>query len=290
MASPNLSELVLVESKSARDGRLSRMTNDAANSALNKAKAIIFASCQGNGLATTAQMAEFYEVSVDAIESAYRRDKEELASDGAKVLRGKALKDVSAFLTETSKAPSLTVYPPRAALRLGMLLRDSGVAKQVRNVLLDVVEAVPAIAGEMAKMQLQNENLKLENENLKLRNQMIAGAQMLDTISPGLGALALGDRDAIVSVERTIERHVIVNQSGQVVREHESLPLGTVAKQLGMKQAKDLESFLVSCDRADLIQDDQTIISSKRIEKDSVREIRKLWGSRCGDRQKVIGE
>ena len=286
----NLLESVLVESKSARDGRLSNVTNDRACESLNKAKAIVFSLHQGTEFATTLQMAEFYESTEESIQKTVQRHREEFEADGLKVLRGKALRDVMDKLSISQKTPNLTVWTPRAALRLGMLLRDSNVATQVRNVLLDVAEAMPAIAEEMGRMHLQNENLKLENENLRLRSQMILSAQMLDTISPGLGALALGDRDAVVHVERTVERHVIVNQSGQIVREHESLPLGTVAKQMGMKQAKDLEAFLISCDRQDLIQEDQTIISSKRIDKDAVREIRKLWGAKFGDRQKLIGE
>lgn len=290
----NLSESVLVESKAARDGSLSSMSNDRACEVINKAKALAFASWKGTGLATTAQMAEFYESSIDTVRSVVSRHKDEFEIDGLREVKGKELKALAGIGHESLQLPEsttrVTTWTPRAALRLGMILRDSDVAKQVRNVLLDVAETVPVLVNEMAKMTLQNENLKLENENLKLRNKMISGAQMLDTISPGLGALALGDRDAVVHVERTVEHHVIVDQSGQIVREHKSLPLGTVAKQMGMKQAKDLEAFLISCERQDLIQEDQTIIKSKRIDKDAVREIRKLWGAKFGDRQKLIGE
>jgi hypothetical protein len=135
---------VLLESKTARDGQLTQVSHEAASDVLSKAKALVFALWQGTGAATTAQMAEYYEVPVDAVESVLRRNRDELKSDGVNTLKGsdlKAFRYVSVNLTETSKTPQVTVWTPRAALRLGMLLRDSEVAKQVRNVLLDLAQA-----------------------------------------------------------------------------------------------------------------------------------------------------
>ena len=46
------------------------------------------------------------------------------------------------MLSQSQRPPSLTVWTPRAALRLGMLLQDSPVAKAVRDNLLNLVERV----------------------------------------------------------------------------------------------------------------------------------------------------
>lgn len=135
---------VLLESKTARDGQLTQVNHEAAQDVLSKAKALVFALWQGTGAATTAQMAEYYEVPVDAVESVLRRNRDELESDGVNTLKGsdlKAFRYHSVNLTESSKTARVTIWTPRAALRLGMLLRDSEVAKQVRNVLLDVAQA-----------------------------------------------------------------------------------------------------------------------------------------------------
>lgn len=90
----------------------------------------------GDTHVTVDMAASFYEVPADAVESQIRRDREELAGDGLDVLTGSRL---SAFKTESgyrSRAASLTLIPKRALLRLGMLLRDSEVAKRVRTELL----------------------------------------------------------------------------------------------------------------------------------------------------------
>lgn len=147
---------VLLESKTARDGQLTQVSHEAASDVLSKAKALVFALWQGTGAATTQEMAEYYEVPVDAVESVLRRHRDELKSDGLTTLKGnqlKIFKQLSVKLTESNatkfapvkltgatKTTQLTIWTPRAALRLGMLLRDSEVAKQVRTVLLDVAQ------------------------------------------------------------------------------------------------------------------------------------------------------
>lgn len=142
-----MNDLILLESVSARNSAIADLNNDRATEHLNKAKALVMAMWQGAGAATNQQMAEYFEVPLDAIESVVRRFKDELTSDGLKVVKGKDLKDVSAILAESqNRIPSLTVWTPRAALRLGMLLRDSDVAKQVRNVLLNIaMQSVPEV-------------------------------------------------------------------------------------------------------------------------------------------------
>ncbi|MEG4149441.1 hypothetical protein [Microcoleus sp. Pol12B5] len=131
---------ILLESKTARDGQLTQVSHEAASDVLSKAKALVFALWQGTGAATTEQMAEYYDVPSATLRQLFKRHRDELDSDGVKVLRGKALNEVSDMMSLTSTASNITIWTPRAALRLGMLLRDSDVAKQVRTVLLDVAE------------------------------------------------------------------------------------------------------------------------------------------------------
>lgn len=147
---------VLLESKTARDGQLAQVSHSAASDVLSKAKALVFALWQGTGAGSTQQMAEYYEVPIETVLTVLKRHRSELESDGLTVLRGKALKEVR-FITNltqcntenfdtftmdaSKKARQFTIWTPRAALRLGMLLRDSEVAKQVRNVLLDTAQA-----------------------------------------------------------------------------------------------------------------------------------------------------
>lgn len=71
-----------------------------------------------------------------------------LTEDGLRVYRQKEIKEMLEIVENTKKGlnvtfkiPSrgLTLIPKRALLRIGMLLRDSEVAKEVRSRLLDIV-------------------------------------------------------------------------------------------------------------------------------------------------------
>jgi phage antirepressor YoqD-like protein len=122
-------ELALTESRTLRDEHMGR------TEALDAVKSLTM--LPGDTYLTVDMVATYYEVPVDAVESHIRRDRDELVGDGLEVLTGSRL---SAFKTEsgyTSRAGSLTLIPRRAILRLGMLLRDSRIAQQVRTYLLD---------------------------------------------------------------------------------------------------------------------------------------------------------
>ena len=134
----NITESVLVESRSARSLHLSNLSNDRAIELLDKAKALVAAFRQGTGIATTEQMAEYYEVPNDTVQKVYQRNREELQSDGVKTLKGKQLIGMDK-MSKPQDATVLTIWTPRGALRLGMLLRDSPVARNIRSVILDIV-------------------------------------------------------------------------------------------------------------------------------------------------------
>ena len=154
-----LSDSVLVESRTARDDQLGDMPHEKAQTIIEKVKGLYFALWQGVGIATSEQMKEFYDVNIDAIESALRRYRDEFESDGLKTLKGKPLKDfkhASAAAAEASRISQLVTWTPRAALRLGMVLKDSAVAKALRTSILDAVEhVIPAKNQEIERMKLE---------------------------------------------------------------------------------------------------------------------------------------
>lgn len=157
---------ILIESKTARDGQLAKVSHESAADTLSKAKALVFALWQGTGAATTEQMADYYEVPAETVRTVFKRHRDELDSDGVKVLRGKALSEAKFIMNLAPNTDKITIWTPRAALRLGMLLRDSTVAQQVRTVLLDVAEKVaepssPKTTLELVVM-LAQETVKLE--------------------------------------------------------------------------------------------------------------------------------
>ena len=106
-------------------------------------------------LMTTNQVADYYEVDAHTIITCYQRNKDEILQDGVEKV---AIKNLSAHLVllertsytatfdlgngKTLKATNAeqNAYSKRAILRIGMLLRDSVIAKEVRTQLLNAIE------------------------------------------------------------------------------------------------------------------------------------------------------
>lgn len=107
----------------------------------------------------TKMVADFYEVPITSIRTVYYRHKAEITSDGVRNIGSSEI--YSTFQNETSKVFTNkgvvyvkfnsgdsfefntgrnTFFSPRAVLRIGMLLRDSEVAKEVRTQLLNTFE------------------------------------------------------------------------------------------------------------------------------------------------------
>ena len=97
---------------------------------------------------TVEMAANYYEVDKTVVEKVIQRNKEELNMDGFRVYKSKELKEMLETVENTKNGQNvhfkipprgLRLIPKRALLRIGMLLRDSEVAKEVRTRLLDIV-------------------------------------------------------------------------------------------------------------------------------------------------------
>ncbi|MCX4408581.1 MULTISPECIES: restriction endonuclease [unclassified Streptomyces] len=131
-----INEAALLESKTLRDSVLER------TEVLDRVKAL---SLLPDGMhVTTAMVATYFSVTVEAVRQLVKRHREELEVNGLIVLRGADLRkfesdNMSLSLGSYPQARrSLTIYSRRAVLNIAMLLRDSDVARQVRTYLLDV--------------------------------------------------------------------------------------------------------------------------------------------------------
>ncbi len=276
-------DVVLVESRSAREQRLSRLTNDDATAKL-QAQGLVMALWKGDRVATTAQIAEFYQVAEDTVQSFIKKHRDELESDGLKIVRGKDLRDVVSLFDTSSKAPSLTLWNPRAALRLGMLLRDSLIAKAVRTALLDTAEKAGEQAEELELTRLQLELERERNRGKELDSSMVAmhGVEIV---------LALrGKEDQIVRVEeKTVE--VVEPEENRSVKILTADELkAQVQKRTGQK-IKSLKQFadaLRKAGRDDLLVPVRRHTVSEYITPDKLDEaIAVVFGA---NRQRLIGE
>lgn len=180
-------DAILVESRAARERQMAEMTNERAEDLLQRAKAILFAAWQGDGIATTEQVAAFYEIPADTVQTAIKSHRDELKSDGLKVLRGKSLREVVSVFDTSPSTPSLTVWTPRAALRLAMFLRDSDVARQVRTLLIEIAVQSAEERQPQRELELQIELQRLQNDYQR------TGWEIVQATSPRMLAFIRGE-------------------------------------------------------------------------------------------------
>lgn len=102
---------------------------------LDKVKALTL--LPGTAFATLDLVAGYYEVSNEAVHKIVQRNRDEIDSDGFRIVAGDELSDIKSKSGLAARTPILGVFPRRAILRVGMLLRDSRIAKAVRDHLLD---------------------------------------------------------------------------------------------------------------------------------------------------------
>lgn len=153
-----MQSIVLLEDKNLRAKNLDRID------VLEKVGTLLL--LPNKEVATTKQVAEFFEVPIDTIKSSIKDHKMELESNGLFVLKGQELKEFKASFDGLFKDLSkinreLMLLPKRAILNIGMLLRDSEVAKRLREALLDVIEAAPEAIKKVTKL-IATEKLVLD--------------------------------------------------------------------------------------------------------------------------------
>ncbi|MFJ8731795.1 restriction endonuclease [Streptomyces bauhiniae] len=137
-----IDETVLLESQTLRTSVLDR------TEVLDRVKTL---SLLPDGLhVTTAMVATYFGVTVEAVRQLKARHRKELIANGMVTLQGSDLaefkRDILSRYPGSYPQPrsSLTLYSRRAVLNIAMLLRDSEVARQVRTYLLDAEQAVRA--------------------------------------------------------------------------------------------------------------------------------------------------
>ncbi|MGJ3560230.1 restriction endonuclease [Streptomyces sp. INA 01156] len=129
-----IKESVLLESPSLRSSVLDR------TDVLDRVKAL---SLLPDGMhVTTAMVAAYFEVADTVVNNLLSRHRQELQSNGMRVLRGSELQNFKELNLSSYGHPqprsALAIWSRRAVLNVAMLLRDSEVARQVRVYLLDV--------------------------------------------------------------------------------------------------------------------------------------------------------
>lgn len=111
---------------------------------------------------TTDAVASFYEVPTKTIQTLVMRNREELDDDGLNVASRAEFEQT--FNMKAGRAGTFLLYPRRAVLRVGMLLRDSPVARKVRDHLLDS-ERLPATREERFALALLDAKVMIDQRD-----------------------------------------------------------------------------------------------------------------------------
>ncbi|GAA2823023.1 hypothetical protein GCM10010441_54380 [Kitasatospora paracochleata] len=189
-------EAVILESRSFRRQLCGR------TDALDKVKALTLLP---DGVhVTTKMVADYFEVPEKTVKKVTERHRTELAANGMAVLRGSDLEtfkgdSLSPFPGSYPQARcALTVFTRRAVLNVAMLLRDSDVARRVREHMLDVVEAGPVRARPWRHWSRLRWD---EYETVSRDPAAEAWRRKID----GLDPFEVPDEDRLGSVERRID-------------------------------------------------------------------------------------
>ncbi|MBN1076023.1 hypothetical protein DVV91_17010 [Clostridium botulinum] len=103
---------------------------------LNKVKEIT--TLGDTDYSTVEQVAEYFEVGKEAVQSLIKDNREELENNGFKLhKRNEILNVLKGQLEISIPNRGMNLFSKRSVLNVGMLLRDSMVAKEVRTMLLD---------------------------------------------------------------------------------------------------------------------------------------------------------
>lgn len=101
----------------------------------------LLATLPDNMHCTAVHAARYYEVSPEVIRQTVARNRAEFDADGYVVLRRAEVSDRLSLTPDQVGMPlnagSIALFTRRSILRIGMLLRDSDIARQVRDYLLD---------------------------------------------------------------------------------------------------------------------------------------------------------
>ncbi|WP_020062793.1 phage antirepressor KilAC domain-containing protein [Bacillus sp. 123MFChir2] len=214
---------------------------------LSKVKGLLL--LDGAELATTHQVAGYYEVSVHTISNLYQRNRAELESDGMALYAGDDLRELKGKTHNESSLQDAglnqfvhraMLFTKRAILRVGMLLRDSEVAKEVRTQLLNIEENT----SKEVKVVEINKEQELTTE--AVRAMMAGDVQGLAVANAKI--IEYKNRH-IEKVEEklnevTEERDVLSGKVSEFIESSEVYTFGEVAEEIDGLSAKSLREFL----------------------------------------------
>ncbi len=118
----------------------------------------------------------------------------------------------------------------------------------------------------------------------------MAASSALAIINPALPALVLGKPDAVLTKTEVIEKTVLVNSQGRSIASYQGISKTKLAKRYGMKRASEVVEWLKSIGQEDVLESGLMAAPCQYVPWSEVEKLDRLWASRRGTRQFLIGE
>lgn len=211
------------------------------------------------GWATTEQVAIFYQVPENTIRYIVKRNQKELLSDGYKIL---SIKEFQKWHNATFQIPNrgLAIFPRRAVLRVGMLLRDSLVAKLVRSYLLNAEQQLGISYSNHAELQQMVQQLSQHSF------QLIENAEELDKHANQLSSHAAElKKHATQLYSQTQMVKALVEEIYLNRRHVEQIELKTESNSEKIKALERLTNELLASEEGQYISEKQIEVLKKRV-------------------------
>ncbi|MFI6722978.1 restriction endonuclease [Streptomyces sp. R-74717] len=244
-----INEVALVESQALRQNFAER------TEALDRVKML---SLLPDGMhVTTAMVAAYFEVAETVINNLLSRHREELESNGLRVIRGAELQKFKELTLSSYRESypqprsSMALWSRRTVLNVAMLLRDSEIARRVRTYLLDVehTSRVHPVITDTPRRDSDVESLDAHITRLSEESfTRLLGA----TVVPILNALIetsgeqqrelISLRENVQQIERRLVRHDI--QLRRLQHAQEQRPLTGVMASIDAMNWREFEQHI----------------------------------------------
>lgn len=158
-------------------------------------------------------------------------------------------------------------------------------AKQViKTVIPQQSERIRELELQLAIAQAQADAAKQARLYAEFNHSVatLHGASML--------ALIQGRPEAVVEKVVEVKEVVLCTEDGKPIIHSKGISKTALAKELGLKKAEKLVSWLKSMGKEDLLVDGKTALPCQYVPYENLGEVKRLWANQQGERQRLIGE